>query len=398
MGLLSSGLPLLLGSLRLVLGVRQRLDEHVAGALLRDGLAGGGRDADACDPPLRWHLPDDLADEVLAVGLQEQVGAHVIAVRQVGDALLIEKLREGAAGGRLAPVQQLEHRIAVLRLDGTDQVARLGGGERVEVRLVRGVGGVEPAEQAAGGGREVVAHLARHLGEVLAGLDPLASVFGGRAGLRSLGPGWLGRLLRVRLVFLVHRVGELDQDEAGADPFRQTHALGHFGVDRLVADRDPEVGRPCGEHGPVHQGVGCVRRDLVEAGAQAVDLLLDELVARPTVELGLQLGEGRHGLGGQDALTLNQVAAIEALLRHDRDRTEVRLPVAVPGRRSEDPQGQGDGQREAQDRQLLRAQLVLPARAVLPVEDRSGSDRHRLRSCSGPGGGHTTAADGEAPC
>ena len=103
---------------------------------------------------------------------------------------------------------------------------------------------------------------------------------------------------------------------------------------------------------------------------EAVDLLLDDLVAR-AAQRRLQLGDLADGLGSQDSLANVQVGTVEARAGDRGDRSEVRLPVAVPGGCAEDPDGQRDGDRERDDGELLGAQLVLPARAVLAVEDRS---------------------------
>ena len=56
----------------------------------------------------------------------------------------------------------------------------------------------------------------------------------------------------------------------------------------------------------------------------------------------------------------------------------MRIPVATPGGGAEDPDGERDRHREGDHGELLRAQLILPARSMLAVENGSGSEAHRL--------------------
>ena len=99
--------------------------------------------------------------------------------------------------------------------------------------------------------------------------------------------------------------------------------------------------------------------------------------AQEEKELPLKLLDVGDELHRQDRLALCEVGLVEARTGHVGNRPGVRLPVAVPRGGTEDPDRDGDRDREADDDQLLRTQLVLPARSVLPVEDRSGAECHR---------------------
>ena len=109
---------------------------------------------------------------------------------------------------------------------------------------------------------------------------------------------------------------------------------------------------------------------------QRLDLLVEDLVARPAGELRLELLELGDELHRDDGLALVHVGAVEARAGDVGDRPRVRLPVAVPCRRAEDADRHGDGDGEADDDQLLRAQLVLPARSVPAIENGSGAECH----------------------
>ena len=306
---------------------------------------------------------------MLAIRLGHELAAQIVAIGGVVDALRREKLGKRTLGRRLAPIDQLEHRRATIGLDRADDVARLGIGEGVEVLVIRGVAVLEPAEIAAELAGEVVAHLGRHRGEVLARLDPIH---------RRLGLFHCGRLLLLGgLVLGIGVLGErLDEDEAGPHELRQSVPLGHLGIDLRVGDADTEVAGADVEHGSVDQRGGGVLRHRLQRLREAVDLLLDELVAR-ALELALELDQLRGRLRRQDVLTLIEVGTIEGRLLDRGDRAEMCLPVAVPGGRPEDAERQRDGEREADDDELLGAQLILPAGSVLAVEDRSRSEAHR---------------------
>ncbi len=361
--LVQRGLPLLVGGLRLVVELRVRLDEHVPRALLRNDGAGDALDEDLRNPLLCGRRHDHLVLEVLAILVDQQLAAHVVAIRGVVDPLLRQRVAQPALGRGLAPVDELEHGRAALGLDRADDVAGLGVLQRVEVLAVRRVTILEPAEIAAERCGEVVADVRRDRGEVLASLDPIARVLGRGLRLRALLVGGLVGGLGV--------VGKrLDQDQAGVHALRKGDALRDAGIQLVVADRDAEVLGARGEDGAVDERVGGLRGEVVEALAEAVDLLLRDLVAR-AAQRRLQLRDLSDRLGSQDSLADVEVGAVEARAGNRGDRSEVRLPVPVPGRCAEDPDGQRDRDRERDDGELLGAQLVLPARAVLAVEDRS---------------------------
>jgi hypothetical protein len=190
----------------------------------------------------------------------------------------------------------------------------------------------------------------------------------------------------------------LDEDQAGAYPLGQGQPLGDAGVELLVADRDPELLRPRLERGGVDQRARRIVGEAVEAQAQAVDLLLDDLVPR-AAELRLQLGDLGDRLRGQDSLALRQVGPVVRDAGDRGHRPEVRLPVAVPCRCAEDTDGERDRHRERDDDELLRAQLILPAWSVPAVEDRAGSEAHRLMVMRRLGiAAVGAAAAGRAPC
>ena len=73
-----------------------------------------------------------------------------------------------------------------------------------------------------------------------------------------------------------------------------------------------------------------------------------------------------------------EVRAVEGRAGYRRHRAKVRLPVAVPGGSPEDAERERNRHGEGDDGELLRAQLVLPARTVLAVEDRTGTEGHAL--------------------
>ena len=258
----------------------------------------------------------------------------------------------------------------VVGLDRADEVADLRVGDGIEVLAVDGVVGADPAEDPSRRGGEVVAHVGGDGGEVLPALDPA--------------DGRLGLLAR-RVDLLVGRLGAglgivgqgVHQDQLCANPFGERVPLGDAGVDLVVVDRDPERVRLAGQHGAVHERGRRGGVEVRERGADLVDLLLDELVARPA-ELALQLGHRGSGLGDEDPPLDVEVRAVVRRAGDGRDRPEVRLPEAVPRGRAEDPQGEGDGDRKGDDDQLLGSQLVLPARAMPAVEDGSRSEAHRL--------------------
>jgi len=74
--------------------------------------------------------------------------------------------------------------------------------------------------------------------------------------------------------------------------------------------------------------------------------------------------------------TRGEGVAIERGAIDLRDLAQVRLVVAAPDRGAEDAEGHRDGHREAGDNQLLAAQLVLPAGAVLAIEEGAIIERH----------------------
>ncbi len=366
----ASGLPLLVGGIGLALGLRIGLDEDVARAFLWDCLAGQWSDRDLTHALLRRRGDDDLVAEVRSEPLEQHLLADVVAIRLVAHSLRRQDVVEPTLGGRLPTLLELEHGVPAIGLDGADDLSGLRIGQRVEIGVVGHVAILEPAELAAGRCGEVVADLGRDGGEVLAALDPLES----RVRLVTRG----SQLLLGRLSIWLRVGGQgRDQHEARADPLGKRQALRNLRVDLLVAHRQPELVGAGAEYRAIDQRVGRLGRNAVQALAEAVDLLLQDLVSRPT-QLIVELAGLRDRLGGEDPLPRVEIAAREGLALHRSHRAHVGLPVGVPCRRSEDPQRNRDGDGEADDDELLGAQLVLPSRAVLPVEDRSGSDRHRL--------------------
>ena len=362
--------PLLVGGLRLVLEARVGGDEDVPRSHLRDRGAADRRDEDLGHPSLVRGRHDHGRLEVLAVRVVQDVAADELAVLLVADAVAAQQGDERPLAGRLASLDELEDRGAAVGLDRADQVARARVGQRVEVLVVGDVTVLEPAQPAAGVAGEVVAHVLGNGREVLASLDPL---------LRGLGLVERGLALLVgRLRAGLRVLGEgLDEDEVGVHPLGERQPPRDFGVDLVVADRDAEVAGARREHLAVHERGGGGRRQAAGLRVQLLDLLVDDLVARAAGQLPLELLEIGDELHRQDRLALVEVGLVEARAGDVGHRPGVRLPVPVPRGRSEDPDRHGDRDREADDDQLLRAQLVLPARSMLPVEDRSGSECHR---------------------
>jgi hypothetical protein len=370
LGLGQRGGPLLVRRGALVLGFGYRRDQHVAGALLRNGVARHRLDDDLRDASLGRRRDGHLVAEVGAELFDQQLAADVLPERGVVDPLLAKRVAEPALRRRLAPVHELQDGEPTLRLDRAHDVARLRVRQRVEVLRIRRVVRLEPAKLPADLGGEVVADLRRDDGEVLAALEAGDDVLGGGARRLHL---LVGRL-RVRLGVVGER---RDEDHARRDPLGQGPPLRDAGVDLLVGDADPELLGPRREDGGVDERVRGGSRQAGQLEAQRVHLLLDGLVAR-TAELGLELRELGDGLGADDALADVEVRSVVGRAGDGSNRTEMRLPVAVPRRGAENADREGNGQREPGDGQLLGPQLVLPARTMLAVEDGARSEGHRL--------------------
>ena len=334
------------------------------------GSAADRRDEDLGHPSLVRGRHDHGRLEVLAVRVVEDVAADELAVLLVADAVAAQQTDERPLAGRLASLDELEDRGPAIGLDRSDQVAGARIGHRVEVLVVGDITVLEPAQPAAGVRGEVVAHILGNGGEVLPSLDPFL------CGLGLVERGLTLLVGRLRASLRVLGKG-LDQDEVGVHPLGERQPLRDFGVHLRVGDRDVEVAGSRGEHLAVHERGDGGRRQAAGLRVELLDLLVEDLVAWAAGQLPLKLLEIGDELHRQDRLALVEVGLAEARAFHVGHRPGVRLPVSVPRGRSEDPDRHGDRDREADDDQLLRAQLVLPARSMLPVEDRSGSECHR---------------------